>query len=192
MTWGLPRHAIILSRVLIMRLEDSEVSISMSKALRVQSSMTLKVRNLRTPMMLSLIKSMLQLWLTAICRLVAGPSLFLRTGPSKAGYPSLDQRTSSWGANAPLPGFLVSVHRTHPNPRIWPSTCKRWRGRSSFLGLTPVATPDSCFWRACTTWTSMNRYFFMVFEIKGISLLSKVCILWVLTIGCFICEGNCL
>jgi len=49
------------SRVLIMRLEDSEVSISIANASRVQSSMTLKVRNLRTPMMLSLIKSMLQL-----------------------------------------------------------------------------------------------------------------------------------
>ena len=60
-TVGLPRQAITLSRVLIMRLEDSEVSISMAKASRVQSSMTLKVRNLRTPMMLSLIKSMLQL-----------------------------------------------------------------------------------------------------------------------------------
>ena len=58
---GLQRQAITLSRVLIMRLEDSEVSISMAKASRVQSSMTLKVRNLRTPMMLSLIKSMLQL-----------------------------------------------------------------------------------------------------------------------------------
>ena len=56
---GLPRQSITLSRVLIMRLEDSEVSISMAKASRVQSSMTLKVRNLRTPMMLSLIKSML-------------------------------------------------------------------------------------------------------------------------------------
>ena len=60
-TVGLPRQAITLSRVLIMRLEDSEVSISMANASRVQSSMTLKVRNLRTPMMLSLIKSMLQL-----------------------------------------------------------------------------------------------------------------------------------
>ena len=60
-TVGLPRHAITLSRVLIMRLEDRDVSISMAKASRVQSSMTLKVRNLRTPMMLSLIKSMLQL-----------------------------------------------------------------------------------------------------------------------------------
>ena len=60
-TVGLPRQAITLSRVLIMRLEDRDVSISMAKASRVQSSMTLKVRNLRTPMMLSLIKSMLQL-----------------------------------------------------------------------------------------------------------------------------------
>ena len=77
-----------------MRLEDSEVSISMAKASRVQSSMTLKVRNLRTPMMQSLIKSMLQIW-TAIWRWVTGSILFLRTGPSKAGYPSLDQRTSS-------------------------------------------------------------------------------------------------
>lgn len=58
---GLPRQAITLSRVLIMRLEDRDVSISMANASRVQSSMTLKVRNLRTPMMLSLIKSMLQL-----------------------------------------------------------------------------------------------------------------------------------
>jgi len=118
MTWGLPRHAITLPRVLIMRLEDSEVSISMAKASRVQSSMTLKVRNLRTPKMLSLIKSMLQLLLTANCRLVAGPSLFLRTGPSKAGYPSPGQRTSSLGANFPPPGFWVSGHRTHPTPRI--------------------------------------------------------------------------
>ena len=60
-TVGLPRQAITLSRVLIMRLEDRDVSISMAKASRVQSSMTLKVRNLRTPMMLSLIKSMIQL-----------------------------------------------------------------------------------------------------------------------------------
>ena len=50
-----------LSRVLIMRLEDKDVSISIANASRVQTSMTLKVRNLRTPMMLSLIKSMLQI-----------------------------------------------------------------------------------------------------------------------------------
>jgi hypothetical protein len=40
---------------------DRDVSISMAKASRVQSSMTLKVRNLRSPIMLSLIKSMFQL-----------------------------------------------------------------------------------------------------------------------------------
>ncbi len=152
----------------------------MADASRVQSSITLKVRNLRALMMLSLIKSMLQLWLIAICRLVAGPSLFLRTGPSKAGYPSPDPRTSSWGGNAPLPGFLVSVHRTHPTPRIWPSTCKRWRGRCPFHGLTLVATPDSCFWRA---WTNELRWIviFMVLEIKRISLLLTFCFFGLLT-----------
>jgi len=55
MTRGLPRHAITLSRVLIMRLKDSEVSISMGNASRIQSSITLKIWNWRTPMMLSLI-----------------------------------------------------------------------------------------------------------------------------------------
>lgn len=55
-TRGLPRHAITHSGVLFVRLEDRDVSISMAKkASRVQSSMTLKVQNLRTPMMLSLL-----------------------------------------------------------------------------------------------------------------------------------------
>ena len=45
------------------------------------------------------------LFIDCFCHLVARPSLFLRTGPSIAGYPSLGQRTSSLGENAPLPGF---------------------------------------------------------------------------------------
>jgi|GEM_PF-1688936 len=48
-TQDLPRQAITLSRGLKMRLEDSKVSISMIKDSLVESSMTLTVRNLRTP-----------------------------------------------------------------------------------------------------------------------------------------------
>ena len=136
-TVGLPRQAITISRVLIMRLEASlQALLTGTPWSRTNSS--------------------------AICRLVAGPSLLLRTGPSKARYPSPDQRTSSWGANAPLPGYLVSSHRTHPTPRIWPSIVKGGGCDALFTADDPGVYTGFMLLEGLYEWTSVNRDFFMV------------------------------
>ena len=64
---GVPRSSMILSSVLTIRLADKEVSTSIASTSLLQSSITLKVLNFLLPTILSLIKSMLQLLLMAVC-----------------------------------------------------------------------------------------------------------------------------
>ena len=64
---GVPRLLITFSKVRVIRLAESEVSTSIAKASREQSSITLNVRNFLLPTMLSLIKSILQLALMRLC-----------------------------------------------------------------------------------------------------------------------------
>jgi hypothetical protein len=64
---GIPLSAVTFSNTRMIRRADREVSISMARASREQSSITLKVRNFRFPTMLSLMKSILQLALVFCC-----------------------------------------------------------------------------------------------------------------------------
>ena len=64
---GLPRCSMTRSNVLMILLDDREVSISIASTSLEQSSIRLKVLNFRLPTIASLIKSMLQVLLMLSC-----------------------------------------------------------------------------------------------------------------------------
>jgi hypothetical protein len=106
---------------------------------------------------------------------------FLRTGPSKAVYPSPDQRTSLWGANAPLPFFGFCTSDTSTPPPVFGLPFVKGGGCDPNFSAWPLWLHRIHAFEGLIQMKSVNRDFLMVFEIKEISLLSKVCFLGALT-----------